>query len=101
VLYKPLRSRLGEVFHQLVEQRESRVEEGHPMPDHAHMPLSIPPKYAVSRVLGYIKGKSAIHLARVCGARKRNFAGRHFRARSRLQPGMKKPAEAGFYRAGS
>jgi putative transposase len=50
-------------------------------PDHVHMLLSIPPKYAVSQVVGYIKGKSAIHLARVYGERKRNFVGRHFWAR--------------------
>jgi REP element-mobilizing transposase RayT len=54
----------GEVFRKLAQQRESRVEEGHLMPDHVHMMLSIPPKYSVSQVVGYIKGKSAIHLAR-------------------------------------
>src|SRR5262249_42166596 len=59
----------------------SRVEEGHLMPDHVHMMISIPPKYAVSQVIGYIKGKSAIHLARVYGERKRNFVGQHFWAR--------------------
>ena len=51
------------------------------MPDHVHMLLWIPPKYAVSQVVGYIKGKSAIHLARVYGERKRNFVGQHFWAR--------------------
>jgi putative transposase len=51
------------------------------MPDHVHMLISIPPKYAVSQVVGYIKGKSAIHLARVYGERKRSFVGQHFRAR--------------------
>ncbi len=60
VLYGELRKHLGEVFRKLAEQRESRVEEGHLMPDHVHMLLSIPPKYAVSQVVGYIKGKSAI-----------------------------------------
>ena len=48
------------------------------MSDHVHMMISIPPKYAVSQVVGYIKGKSAIHLARVYGERKRNFIGQHF-----------------------
>jgi putative transposase len=62
-------------------QKESKVEEGHLMPDHVHMLLSIPPKHAVSQVVGYIKGKSAIHLARVYGERKRNFVGQHFWAR--------------------
>ena len=71
----------GEVFRRLAMQKESRVEEGHLMPDHVHMMISIPPKYAVSQVIGFIKGKSAIHLARVYGERKRNFVGQHFWAR--------------------
>jgi putative transposase len=61
-------------------QKESRIEEAHLMPDHVHMMMAIPPKYAVSQVVG-IKGKSAIHLARVYGERKRNFLGQHFWAR--------------------
>ena len=80
-LYGDLRRYLGDVFRDLARQRESRVEEGHLMPDHVHMLLAIPPKYAVSQVVGYIKGKSAIHLARVYGERKRNFVGQHFWAR--------------------
>ena len=80
-LYGDLKRHLGPVFRQLTEQRESRVEEGHLMPDHVHMLLSIPPKYAVSQVVGYIKGKSAIHLARVYGERKRGFVGQSFWAR--------------------
>ena len=80
-LYQELRRHLGEVFRKLALQRESKVEEGHLMPDHVHMLLSIPPKYAVSQVVGYIKGKSAIHLARVYGERKRNFVGQPFCAR--------------------
>ena len=81
VLYGELKKYLGPVFRQLVEQRESRVEEGHLVPDHVHMLLSVPPKYAVSQVVGYIKGKSAIHLARVYGERKRGFVGQSFWAR--------------------
>ena len=81
VLYKELRMHLGEVFRQLAKQKESRIEEGHLMPDHVHMMISIPPKHAVSQVIGYIKGKSAIHLARVYGERKKNFVGQHFWAR--------------------
>ena len=72
---------MAEVFRQLALQKESRIEEGHLMSDHVHMMISIPPKYAVSQVVGYIKGKSAIHLARVYGERKRNFVGQHFWAR--------------------
>ena len=80
-LYGALRKHLGEVFHRLAGQKESRIEEGHLMPDHVHMLISIPPKYAVSQVIGFIKGKSAIHLARVYSERKRNFVGQHFWAR--------------------
>jgi putative transposase len=80
-LYAELRKHLGELFRRLASQRESRIEEGHLMPDHVHMLISIPPKYAVSQVVGYIKGKSAIHLARVYGERKRSFVGQHFWAR--------------------
>lgn len=80
-LYRQLRRYLGEVLRGLAAQKESRIEEGHLMPDHVHMMISIPPKYAVSQVVGYIKGKSAIHLARVYGERKRNFVGQHFWAR--------------------
>ena len=80
-LYVELRKHLGEVFRKLALQRESRVEEGHLMRDHVHMMLSILPKYAVSQVVGFIKGKSAIHLARVYGERKRNFVGQHIWAR--------------------
>jgi putative transposase len=81
-LYKELRQHLGEVFRRLAEQKQSRIEEDHLMPDQVHMMISIPPKYAVSEVVGFIKGKSAIHLARVYGERKKNFVGQHFWARA-------------------
>jgi putative transposase len=80
-LYGQLRRHLGEVFRKLAEQKESRIEEGHLMPDHVHMMIAIPPKYAVSQVVGFIKGKSAIHLARSYAERSRNFVGQHFWAR--------------------
>jgi len=80
-LYGQLRKHLGEVFRKLAAQKESRIEEGHLMSDHVHMMIAIPPKYAVSHVVGYIKGKSAIHLARVYGENRRNFVGQHFWAR--------------------
>ncbi len=80
-LYQELRQHLGEVFRKLAEQKESRIEQGHLMIDHVHMLIAIPPKFAVSQVIGFIKGKSAIHLARVYGERKRNFVGQHFWAR--------------------
>ena len=81
VLYLELRHYLGEIFKELARQRECEVLEGHLMPDHVHMMLSIPPKHSVSQVVGYIKGKSAIHLARVYMGRKRNFVGQSFWAR--------------------
>ncbi len=80
-LYAGQRPHLGEVFRSLAQQKESKIEEGHLMIDHVHMMISIPPKFAVSQVVGFIKGKSAIHLARVYGERKRNFVGQHFWAR--------------------
>ena len=75
VPYGELRRYLGDVFRKLALQKESRIEEGHLMPDHVHMMISIPPKYAVSQVVGFIKGKSAIRLVRTYGERKRNFRG--------------------------
>jgi putative transposase len=80
-LYGELRRYLGEVFRKLALQKESRIEEGHLLSDHVHMLIAIPPKYAVAQVVGFLKGKSAIHLARVYGERKRNFVGQHFWAR--------------------
>ncbi|MBK9266190.1 MAG: IS200/IS605 family transposase [Polyangiaceae bacterium] len=81
VLYGELRRHLGPIFRELTKQKESEVEEGHLMPDHVHMLLSIPPKYSVAQVVGYMKGKSAIHIARTFLERKRNFVGQHFWAR--------------------
>jgi putative transposase len=81
LLYGNLRQHLGEIFRKLASQKESRIEEGHLMSDQVHMMISIPPKYSVSQVVGYIKGKSAIHLARVYAERRRNYVGQHFRAR--------------------
>lgn len=81
VLYGELRQHLGAVFRTLAQQKESRIEEGHMMRDHVHRMIAIPPKYAVYQVVGFIEGKSAIHVARVYGERKRNFVGQHFWAR--------------------
>ena len=80
-LYGALRQQLGEVLKQLAMQRESRIEEGHLMRDHVHMLVSIPPKYSVSQVVGYRKGKSAIHIARTFMGKPRNFTGESFWAR--------------------
>jgi len=81
VLYQQIRQELGVVLRSLAEQWECKVEEGHLMPDHVHILLSVPPKHSVSNVLGFIKGKSAIHIARVYTGRRRNFVGQHFWAR--------------------
>ena len=81
VLYRELRKYLGEMFRNLAQQKECRIEEGHLLADHVHMLISIPPKYAVAQVVGFIKGKSAIHLARNFGGRQRNFTGCNFWAR--------------------
>jgi putative transposase len=81
LLYGQLRVHLGAVFRELAQHKESRIEEGHLMADHVHMMIAIPPKYPVSSVVGYIKGKSAIQLARAYAERKRNFVGQSFWAR--------------------
>jgi len=80
-LYGQLRQYLGEIVRELGRQKESKVLEGHLMPDHIHILISIPPKYAVSQVVGFIKGKSAIHIARAYMGRKQNFTGQKFWAR--------------------
>jgi len=81
VLYGGLRKHLGPVFKELASQRQSRIVEGHMLTDHVHVLISIPPKYSVAQVVGYIKGKSAIHIARNFAGRKRNFTGQSFWAR--------------------
>ena len=81
VLFGDLRKYLGDVFRELALQKESKVLEGHLMGDHVHMLVSIPPKYAVSQVVGYIKGKSAIHIARTYSGHRHNFIGQNFWAR--------------------
>ena len=80
-LYVDLRKLLGEVFKALAGHREAKILEGHLMVDHIHMLIEIPPKYSVAQVVGYLKGKSAIHIARTFEGRQRNFTGAHFWAR--------------------
>ena len=80
-LYGSLRKHLGCLFRELARHKECEVGEGHLMVDHVHMLISIPPKYSVSQVMGYMKGKSAIHIARTYGGKRRNFVGQHFWAR--------------------
>lgn len=80
-LFWELRQELGPVLRELATHRESEILEGRLRPGHVHILISIPPKYAVSQVVGYIKGKSAIHIARNYMGRRRNFKGQHFWAR--------------------
>ena len=80
-LYEQLRKHLGDVFHELALQKESRAIEGHLQSDCVHMLISLPPKYSVTQVIGYIKGKSAIHIARTYLGKKKNFLGWSFWAR--------------------
>ena len=79
-IYGKIRTHLGTVFHELVRQKESAILEGHLVNDHVHMLIEIPPKYAVSSVIGFLKGKSAIAIARLRG-KQRNFQGENFWAR--------------------
>ena len=81
MLYGQLRKNLGEVLHELARQKECKILEGHLQPDHIHMLISIPPKYSVAQVVGYIKGKSAIHIARTYLGQRKNYSGMHFWAR--------------------
>ncbi len=80
-IYEQLRRYLGSTFRELAIQKESQVIEGHLRVDHVHMLISIPPKYAVAQVVGFIKGKSAIHIARNFMGHRKNFTGQHFWAR--------------------
>jgi putative transposase len=80
-LYGDIRKALGPIFHELARQKECRIVEGHLMPDHVHMCIEIPPKHAVASMIGFLKGKSAIPIARQFSGRECNFTGEHFWAR--------------------
>ncbi len=80
-LYTDLRRYLGEMFHDLAKQKESKIEEGSLLVDHVHMLVKIPPKYSVAQVIGFIKGKSAIGIARNFMGKRQNFTGQSFWAR--------------------
>jgi putative transposase len=80
-LYGQIRKYLGGVFHELARQKECKILEGHMVQDHVHMMIEIPPKYSVAEVVGYLKGKSAIAVARQFGGRQRNFNGERLWAR--------------------
>ncbi|KEQ18161.1 IS200/IS605 family transposase [Endozoicomonas numazuensis] len=81
VIYGSLRKFLGAIFHELAKRKECEIIEGHLMRVHVHICISIPPKYSVSYVVGYLKGKCAIAIARHFKGKQRNFSGEHFWAR--------------------
>ena len=81
VLYGQIRRELRDVFRELAGQKECEIHEGHLMNDHVHMLISIPPKYSVAQVVGFMKGKTAIHIARVYAGRRKSFVGQQFWAR--------------------
>lgn len=81
VLYGKIRKFLGTVFHELAGQRNSKILKGSMVQDHVHMLITIPPKYSVAEVIGYIKGKSAIAVARQFSGRTKNFNGERLWAR--------------------
>jgi putative transposase len=103
-IYGQLRKDLGPVFRELARHKESEVEEGHLMGDHVHMLVSIPPKYSVAQVVGYMKGKSAIHIARTYMGKRQNFIGQNFWCRSpKVRPCQRiwrVPGSRGFWRHG-
>lgn len=81
ILYGQIKKDLKDIFHKLAYQKECKIEEGYLMKDHVHMMISIPPKYSVSKIVGFLKGKTAIFIAQKYGKRKRNFSGQNFWAR--------------------
>jgi putative transposase len=93
-IFEDLRRYLGEIFLDLATQKECKVVEGHLMPDHVHILISIPPKHSVAQVVGFIKGKSAIQIARNFQGRKKNFVGQHFWARGYYVSTVGKDEEA-------
>ena len=80
-MYGKIRTELVKILHELAKQKESRITEGSLSKDHVHMCIEIPPKYAVASVIGFLKGKSAIAIARMFQGKERNYNGAHFWAR--------------------
>jgi len=80
-IYGEIRASLGGIFHELAWQKECRIVEGHLLADHVHMCIEIPPKHAVASIIGFLKGKSAVAIARQFGGKLKNFTGEHFWAR--------------------
>lgn len=81
VLFGRIRGEIGKIVRQLCRQKEVELIEGHAMPDHVHVLLSVPPKYSIAMLVGYLKGKSAIHIHRKLQGVKTGFTGKHFWSR--------------------
>ncbi len=81
VIYGKIRKELAKILHELAKRKESQITEGSLSIDHVHMCIEIPPKYAVASVIGFLKGKSAIAIARTIQGKERNYTGAHFWAR--------------------
>ena len=80
-VYGEIRARVGGIFHELARQTACRIVEGHLLAAHVHRCMEIPPTQAVASILGFVKGKSAVAIARQCGGKRQNFTGAHFWAR--------------------
>jgi putative transposase len=78
VLSGRVRKQIGKILHQLCRQKQVEIIEGHAMPDHIHLVLSVPPKYSIAMLIGYLKGKLAIQIHRQLQGVKRGFPGKHF-----------------------
>ena len=78
IIYNQIRKDIGEIMHELCKYKGVEIIEGHMMPDHIHMLLSIPPKYSVSSVMGYLKGKSALMIFERHANLKYKYGNRHF-----------------------
>lgn len=85
-IYGEIRASLGGIFHELARQKECRIVEGHLLVDHVHMCIEIPPKHAVASIIGFLKGKSAVAIAREFGGKWKNFTGEYFWARGYAVP---------------
>jgi putative transposase len=81
VVYGEIRASVGGIFHELARQKECRIVEGHLLADHVHMCIESPPTHAVASLIGFLKGKSAVAIARQFGGQLQNFTGAHFWAR--------------------
>ena len=81
VIYGKIRRRIGEILRDLSRQKEITLEEGNAVSDHIHMLLSVPPKYSIAMVIGYLKGKSAVRIHREILKVQGTLFGRTFWAR--------------------